>query len=208
MGLKGAAVQPTVGLKVLFIISGFCALGLIFTFLGLFLSMIQLHLLQAADLKDVFQRHYVQSEDINGQNNGHGSDRDETYIDTNLATVRWRTAKQEMRHTSHAYQVVMFTSTLILASTFLAIFLDILDGSQLDHVMNITLIVSSTILLFLLTGPLVTERFYSVYVKLRETANLNALNEFRLLQFIRDEHIAFKVFGGRINFRLVIKALS
>ena len=90
---------------------------------------------------------------------------------------------------------------------FLAIFLDILVGSQLDHVMNITLIVRLQYFLPFDGPALVTERFYSVYVKLRETANLNALNEFRLLQFIRDEHIAFKVFGGRINFRLVIKAL-
>ena len=74
--------------------------------------------------------------------------------------------------------------------------------------MNVTLIVASTTLLFLLAGPaLVTERFYRVYVKLRETADLNATNEYRLLQFIRDEYIAFKVFGAKINFRLVIKAL-
>ena len=46
-----------------------------------------------------------------------------------------------------------------------------------------------------------------MYVKLRETADLNATNEYRLLQFIRDEYIAFKVFGAKINFRLVIKAL-
>ena len=102
----------------------------------------------------------------------------------------------------------MFMTTLLLASTFLAIFLDIVDGQQPDHTMNVTLVVASTTLLFLLAGPaLVTERFYRVYVKLRETADLNATNEYRLLQFIRDEYIAFKVFGAKINFRLVIKAL-
>ena len=209
-------------LKALTAVEGCYVFAILFSFLALFLSSLSVHYLQAEDLHEVFHRHEVGDEESRGQ---HYSKRVSTrrrrpgeragritYIETNFALVRWRTARVSVVNTSKAFEKILVVVISMLSCVFLEMAFEVL---HFDNKFSVghggetfagTLVLVVAVLVFLLVMPaMVSERMYKVYTQLREEVDLNLTPEFRLFQFVKDNQIRFKILGTSLNMRLVLR---